>query len=92
MLKAKKNVCVQTIYCIKDTIYCFLVTYLLLDTRNFARSGIRLSEDSHVLSPSSQRVLLQDLLIRSNQGDFSFFLNHEQLILLDLMSNPRRDV
>ena len=40
----KENVCVQTIYCIKDTMYCFLMTYLLLDTINFTRSGICLSE------------------------------------------------
>ncbi len=37
-------VCVQTIYCIKDTIYCFLMTYLLLNAINFTRSGICLSE------------------------------------------------
>jgi hypothetical protein len=41
----KEFVCVQTIYCIKDTIYCFLMTYLLLDTINFARFGTCLSEE-----------------------------------------------
>jgi hypothetical protein len=40
----KKFVCVQTIYCIKDIIYCFLMTYLLLDAINFTRSRICLSE------------------------------------------------
>jgi hypothetical protein len=40
----KKNVCVQIIYYIKDTIYRFLITYLLLDTINFSRSRICLSE------------------------------------------------
>ncbi len=38
-------VCVQTIYYIKDTIYCFLMTYLLLDAIIFSRYGICLSED-----------------------------------------------
>jgi hypothetical protein len=40
----KKIVCVQTIYCIQNTIHCFLMTYLLLDTINFARSKICLSD------------------------------------------------
>jgi hypothetical protein len=31
-------------FCINDTIYCFLITYLLLDTINFARPRICLSE------------------------------------------------
>jgi hypothetical protein len=49
MLEAKKNVCVQTINCIKDIIYCFLMTYLLLDTIFFARSGICLSEAPYLV-------------------------------------------
>ncbi len=40
----KKKVCAQTIFCINDAIYYFLITYLLLDTINFARSRICLSE------------------------------------------------
>ncbi len=52
MLETKKNVCVYTIYGIKDTIYHFLMTYLLLDTINFTRSGICLSEDA----PGTKRV------------------------------------
>ncbi len=48
--------------------------------------------NSHVLSPFSQCVLSNDSLMRSNQGNFWFFLYCEQLILLDLMSNPRHDV
>jgi hypothetical protein len=43
----KKIVHAQIIFCIKDTIYCFLITYLLLDTINFARSRICLSEDGN---------------------------------------------
>ncbi len=31
-------------FCINDTLYCFLITCLLLDTINFTRSGICLSE------------------------------------------------
>jgi hypothetical protein len=48
--------------------------------------------NSRVLSPFSQCVLLQDSLMRSDQGNFWFFLNCEQLILLDLIANPRLDV
>ncbi len=48
MFETKKIfVWAQTIYCIYDTIYCFLITYLLLNTINFARSGICLSEVRH---------------------------------------------
>jgi hypothetical protein len=42
-VRSEKNVCVQTIYCINDTIHHFLMTYLLLDTINFTRSRICLS-------------------------------------------------
>jgi hypothetical protein len=62
MLKAKKNiVCVQTIYCIKDTIYHFLMTYLLLNTINFTRSGICLSEDFKPLPQPTGRASHVDL-------------------------------
>jgi hypothetical protein len=48
MLEANINfVCVQPIYCIKDTIHSILMTYLLLDTINFARSEICLSEEHY---------------------------------------------
>ena len=59
----------------------------LLVSRDLSRKWC----NSRILSPFSQRVLLQDSLMRSDQGNFWFFLNYEQLILLDLMSNPRHD-
>jgi hypothetical protein len=53
--------------CINDTIYCFLITYLLLDTINFARSGICLSEEAEmgnlIATLEYVRVYIDDLLV-----------------------------
>jgi hypothetical protein len=48
-------------FCINDTIYCFLITYLLLNKINFARSRICLSEVSKPRPLSKQLSKLRPL-------------------------------
>jgi hypothetical protein len=69
----KQLVCAQTFFYINDTMYCFLITYLLLDTINFAKSGICLSE-----------VCLKETSTRWNTDNKDSFQKKAEAAIIDI--------